>query len=508
MPLPAGTRLGPYEIVSPLGAGGMGEVYKARDTRLDRVVAIKVLSGLRSTNPQARERFDREAKAISSLSNPHICSLYDLGQQDGTDYLVMECLQGEMLASRVTKGRLAHDQVLQYAIQIADALATAHHHGVIHRDLKPGNIMLTKTGAKVLDFGLAKVRATEAHGVPVATQTMPLTSDGIILGTLQYMAPEQLEGKEADTRSDIFSFGLVLYEMLTGKRAFEGSSPASVIAAIMESPAPSVATVAPPALDRLLQRCLKKDPDDRWQCMRDPRAELEWIRAAPGEAASVAAPRHRMLPWVAAAVAVVVAFLIWIRGSSPAAIAPIELTFSIPPPSGKVLSELGGLNIDRILPDGSKILFRVPGQYYVRRLNSLEGEILPKWIWGGDSFWAPDSQSIAFPLLTGTLMKMRIPNGAPELIAYTVHAGRAGSWGESGIILLAGADAGLYSVPASGGTALPVEVPGLKGGAYYYPEFLPDGENFLSDLFPLISRKRRSISRPSRVDKLSIRRYC
>src|SRR5215831_8716313 len=220
MPLSAGTRLGPYEIVFPLGAGGMGEVYKARDTRLDRVVAIRVLSGNRSTTPQARERFEREARAISSLSNPHICSLHDVGQQDGIDYLVMECLQGEMLASRVTKGRLAHDQVLQYAIQIADALATAHHHGVIHRDLKPGNIMLTKTGAKVLDFGLAKMRTAEAHGVAVGTETIPLTSEGIILGTLQYMAPEQLEGKEADTRSDIFSFGLVLYEMLTGKRAF------------------------------------------------------------------------------------------------------------------------------------------------------------------------------------------------------------------------------------------------------------------------------------------------
>jgi len=215
------TRLGPYEIVSAIGAGGMGEVYRARDTRLDRTVAIKVLPE-HLANPQLRERFEREAKAISSLSHPHICPLYDVGHEGGIDYLVMEYLEGETLAHRLKKGALPTDQVLQYAIQVTGALDTAHRHGVIHRDMKPGNIMLTKTGAKLLDFGLAKMRATEpaAGMTALPTQTTPLTGEGAILGTLQYMAPEQLEGAEADARTDIFAFGAVIYEMAAGRKAF------------------------------------------------------------------------------------------------------------------------------------------------------------------------------------------------------------------------------------------------------------------------------------------------
>src|ERR1700683_1866505 len=258
MALAPATRLGPYEILSSIGAGGMGEVYRARDTRLDRIVAIKILREHLSGNPQLRERFDREAKAISSLSHPHICPLYDVGHQDRTDYLVMEYLEGETLAHRLKKGPLAPDQVLQVAIQITDALDAAHRHGVIHRDLKPGNIMLTKSGAKLLDFGLAKVRAAEAVAGMTAlpTATTPLTAEGTILGTMQYMAPEQLEGQEADARTDIFALGTVMYEMATGRKAFEGKSHASLIAAILERDPPPISTLqtmTPPALDHVVR---------------------------------------------------------------------------------------------------------------------------------------------------------------------------------------------------------------------------------------------------------------
>src|SRR5579864_3139716 len=282
MSLSAGTRLGPYEILSVLGAGGMGEVYRAKDTRLDRVVAVKVLPEHHSSSPQVRERFEREARAISSLSHPHICPLYDIGNQDGVDFLVMEYLEGETLAHRLKKGPLPPSQLTQYAIQIVDALDTAHKRGVIHRDLKPSNIMLTKTGAKLLDFGLAKVQVAEAVAGTTAlpTQTSPLTGEGTILGTLQYMAPEQLEGKEADARTDIFSLGAVIYEMATGRKAFEGKSQASLISAIMTAEPPSISTPQTPAsspLDRVVRTCLAKEPEMRWQSAHDVKLELIWL---------------------------------------------------------------------------------------------------------------------------------------------------------------------------------------------------------------------------------------
>src|SRR5258706_7721156 len=279
MSLSTGTRLGPYEILIPLGAGGMGEVYKARDTRLDRTVAIKVLPEHLSQKPQLRERFEREARAVSSLNHSNICTLHDVGQQDDVDYLVMEYLEGETLAQRLKKGPLPLDQALRYAIEIAGALDHAHRHGVIHRDLKPGNIMLTKAGAKVLDFGLAKVHAAAAT-TNVTQPTNTLTEEGAILGTLQYMAPEQLEGKEADARSDIFAFGVVVYEMATGKKAFEGKSRASVIAAILEREPPPIASLqslTPPALDHVVRTCMAKDPDARRQTAHDVMLELKWI---------------------------------------------------------------------------------------------------------------------------------------------------------------------------------------------------------------------------------------
>ncbi|HKD12139.1 MAG TPA: serine/threonine-protein kinase, partial [Thermoanaerobaculia bacterium] len=284
----AGSRLGPYEILSAAGAGGMGEVYKARDTRLERTVAIKVLPEHLSDNAELRQRFEREAKAISSLSHPHICGLYDVGEQDGAAYLVMEFLEGETLTDRLARGRLPTDQLLRFAIEIADALDKAHRQGIVHRDLKPGNIMITKSGVKLLDFGLAKLRALESPAPPGSlsrmatemTPSAPLTERGSILGTFQYMAPEQLEGKDADSRSDIFAFGAVLFEMATGQKAFSGKSQASLIAAILEHDPPSISSLqpmVPPALDRVVRTCLAKDPDDRWQTAHDLEGELKWI---------------------------------------------------------------------------------------------------------------------------------------------------------------------------------------------------------------------------------------
>ena len=304
MTLDAGTRLGPYEIVAAIGAGGMGEVYRARDTRLDRTVAVKVLPSHLSASPEVRQRFEREAKTISSLSHPHICALYDVGNQDGVEFLVMEYLEGETLSERLAKGPLAFDQVLRYGLEIADALDKAHRQGIVHRDLKPGNVMLTKSGVKLLDFGLAKAVAPTSARSGASLTALPtqagrdLTAEGTILGTFQYMAPEQLEGKDTDGRTDIFAFGAVLYEMATGKKAFSGRSQASLISSIMTSepvPASTVVATAPPAFDRVVRTCLAKDPDDRWQTAHDIGCSSGGSRRAARRRAS---PRR---PWCRAA---------------------------------------------------------------------------------------------------------------------------------------------------------------------------------------------------------------
>ena len=289
MPLTTGTRLGPYEIQSQLGAGGMGEVYKARDSRLDRTVAIKVLPAHVATDPDLKQRFEREAKAIAALNHPHICTLHDIGSEGGTDFLVMEYLDGQTLAQRLENGALPLEEALQVAIAIADALDKAHRQGIVHRDLKPGNIMLTKTGAKLLDFGLAKLKKAGGVGVEgltaQVTQSEPLTSQGSILGTLQYMAPEQLDGRNVDARSDVFAFGAVVYEMVTGRKAFESTSQASLIGAILHTVPPQLSAVEPPPppLDRLVAKCLAKDPDRRWQTASDLVDELRWLSEAPAQ---------------------------------------------------------------------------------------------------------------------------------------------------------------------------------------------------------------------------------
>src|SRR5215467_369891 len=284
MPLTSGTKLGPYEIQSPLGTGGMGEVYRARDERLGREVAIKVLPEHLCNDPNLKTRFEREARAISALSHPHICHLYDVGSQAGSDYLVMELLEGETLANRLQKGALPLIKALQVGIEIAEALETAHKNGIVHRDLKPGNVMLTKSGAKLLDFGLAKPTFTQAAMASgaAATMTRALTGEGKIIGTFQYMAPEQVQGHEADARTDLFALGTVLYEMVTGRRAFAGKSEISVMSAILEKepePISAVQPLTPPALDHAIQRALAKDPEERWQSVADLKAELKWIAA-------------------------------------------------------------------------------------------------------------------------------------------------------------------------------------------------------------------------------------
>src|SRR5215467_14121979 len=292
MALTSGTRLGPYEIQSPLGAGGMGEVYRARDTRLDREVAIKVLPASLSADASLKQRLDREAKAISKLSHPHICSLHDIGHQDGVDFLVMEFLQGETLEKRLISGPLPPEQTLRYAAQIADALAKAHKLGITHRDLKPANVMLTKSGAKLMDFGLAKQSGAAPLAAALTEMTLEqakLTSQGMIVGTFQYMAPEQLEGKEADARTDIFAFGELLHEMVTGTPAFSGKSRASLIAAILTSEPPPISQLqplTPPALERVVKKCLAKDPDERWQSASDLATELKWLAEGGSQAAA------------------------------------------------------------------------------------------------------------------------------------------------------------------------------------------------------------------------------
>ena len=317
MALTPGTRLGPYEILALIGAGGMGVVYKAKDTRLDRTVAIKVLPEHLAESPERKARFEREAKAISQLNHPHICTLYDVGQQDGVDFIVMEYLEGETLAERLKKGALPLDQALEYGIQIADGLDNAHRAGIVHRDLKPGNAMLTKSGVKLLDFGLAKVLAGETEPAisDAPTRQRDLTKEQANIGTLQYMAPEQLEGKSADARTDIFAFGAVLYEMLAGKKAFQGESPASLISAIMKDEPPRPSSLRPVTmLDWSLERCLAKDPEERWQSARDLSSQLNGIAegATAPSLAPVVASRTR-LAWglIALLVAIVTGVAVW-----------------------------------------------------------------------------------------------------------------------------------------------------------------------------------------------------
>jgi eukaryotic-like serine/threonine-protein kinase len=461
MSVAAGTRLGPYEILGRIGAGGMGEVFKATDTRLNRTVAIKV------AREQFSERFEREARAVAALNHPNICTLYDVGP----DYLVMEYIEGTGL-----KGPLPLDQALKYASQICDALDAAHKKGIIHRDLKPANILVTKAGIKLLDFGLAK----QCGPLEQSDDTRALTQEGTIAGTLYYMAPEQLQGKsDVDSRVDIFAFGCVLCEMLTGKRAFDGSDRASVIAAVMERPAPSVAEVAPAALDRVLGKCLEKDPDERWQSARD----LKWnlARVGEGEGKTKAQSKGLLYKVVAAAstLAAVCLASLYFRGR-PADDRALKLTL-MPPDHGQFVfgTNIGGIALS---PDGRNVAFvaTVDGKttLWVQPLDGLAARPLPGTEGAVSPFWSPDGKSIGFFAGVGErLLRVEATGGTPLVICH-VPSSRGGTWTSDGQIIFGTIASGLFRVSASGGTPSPLTTPDVSRGesAHRWPQILPKGQ--------------------------------
>src|SRR6266566_2138300 len=492
MVLSAGSRLGPYEIISAVGAGGMGEVYRARDTRLERTVAIKVLPAHLSSSPEVRQRFEREAKTISALSHPHVCALYDVGNQDGVEYLVMEYLEGETLSDRLARGPLPPDQLLRYGIEIADALDRAHRQGIVHRDLKPGNVMLTKSGVKLLDFGLAKYQAA-ARGEPLsgvsrlgtqAQASTPLTERGTVLGTFQYMAPEQLEGGEADSRSDIFAFGAVLYEMATGKKAFSGKSQASLAGAILRDDPTSVTEIAPmlpPALNRVIKTCMAKDPEDRFQTAHDAKLQLQWIAEGGSQAglpAPVAARRksRERLAWGVAAAAVVAAAALGFGFARRAPAKPRAFRFEIAPPEGII-----AIDAPRVSPDGRYLAFSATDsegktRIWVRPMNALTAQPLTGTEGTGRPFWSHDSRFLGF-MAEGKLKKIEVTGGPAQKIC-DAPTGADGSWSSQGVILFDGTGKDpIYRVPAAGGTPTVAVKTGTSGkdGQVGWPEFLPDG---------------------------------
>jgi serine/threonine protein kinase/Tol biopolymer transport system component len=497
MALTPGIRLGPYEIVSALGAGGMGEVYRALDTRLERTVAIKILPVQFSSDPMRKQRFEREAKTISNLNHPHICVLHDIGHQDGIDYLVMECVEGETLAKRLEKGPLPLEQVLKLGAQIADALDKAHRSGVVHRDLKPGNIMLTPTGAKLLDFGLAKPAAPLASlaTLTATKQESPVTEQGTIVGTFQYMSPEQIEGKELDGRSDIFSLGAVLYEMLTRQRAFPGKSQLSVASAILEKePAPisSVKPLTPPTLDHAIRRCLAKEPERRWQSAADLAGELQWIGEAGNsgqqEASLGRLIRGSRLVWILTlALLGVTAFALWgwmRTGSLP--VRPVTRWATVLPQSDIIRGVA-------FSPDGSHLAYIGAGQVLVRAMDQFEA----RQVSGDDrvsyagAFFSPDGKWIAYRA-SGKLKKAPTAGGASMTIcdwAAFPGAGPSGTWGPDDTIIFATGlptgmgtgEHGLLRVPAAGGKPQVLTTPDPQKGetAHGWPHFLPGGKAVL-----------------------------
>jgi Tol biopolymer transport system component len=496
MALTNGTKLGPYEILAPLGAGGMGEVYRARDTRLDRTVAIKILPAQFSTDPLRKQRFEREAKTISSLNHPHICVLHDVGCQDGIDYLVMECVEGETLAKRLERGPLPLEQVLKFGMQVADALDKAHRHGIVHRDLKPGNIMLTPAGAKLLDFGLAKPAApltSVATLTAAATQSSPMTEQGAIVGTFQYMSPEQVEGKELDGRSDIFSFGAVLYEMLTGQRAFPGKSQLSVASAILEKePAPlsTVKPLTPPALNHAIKKCLAKLPDERWQSASDLASELKWITEGSAQSSvplvAPVAARRMLRRWilvsaVVCSIAMVVTGLaVWNLRPSPSPQPVTRTTINLPP--GQRLAGLENGPSVALSPDGTRLAYvaRQGGtqQLYLRAMDSLEGRPIPGSEGAVNPIFSPDGQWLGF-FAGGKLKKVSMSGGAAVTLGDATNP-RGVNWGSQGMIAFAArAVDGLQQVSEAGGAPQPLTRVDKGEASQRWPDFLPGSKAVL-----------------------------
>jgi serine/threonine-protein kinase len=499
MSLSPGARLGPYEIVSALGAGGMGEVYKAKDTRLDRTVAVKVLAASTAADPEFRARFEREARTISQLNHPHICVLHDVGRDDGRDFLVMEYLEGQTLAARLEKGPLALDQALKCAIEIADALDRAHRQGVVHRDLKPGNVMLTKAGAKLLDFGLAKPGGAPAAGVETqlaAPGQPPLTARGTILGTFQYMAPEQLEGKEADVRSDVWAFGCVLHEMLTGKSAFQGQSQASLIGAILNQQPPAISTLqplSPPTLDRIVRTCLAKDPEDRWQNVHDLANELKWIGESAASATGVVAHRAtpRQIMWrVAVIAASIVAGAtlasLWWRARSPSSSALIQVRAVVTLPPGSELT-VGSRQPLALSPDGRVLAYAASAadgssEIFIRPLDRFESTPVGGTKGGTGPFFSPDGQWLGFFVVAeGRLKKVALSGGAPVVICEAPDV-RGASWGRDDSIVYTGQlDGGLLRIASGSRTPEELTKPSLDRHekTHRFPDVLPNGKGVI-----------------------------
>ena len=507
MALSTGTKLGPYEIESALGAGGMGEVYRARDSRLERTVAIKILNSELTASPEVKARFDREAKAISQFNHPHICTLHDVGHDQGTDYLVMEYLEGESLAERLKRGPLPLPELLKIGIAVADALDRAHRAGIIHRDLKPGNVMLTKAGAKLLDFGLAKptgmgavAGATETRAILLSTamtetspspQHSPLTQQGTMIGTIQYMSPEQIQGKEADARSDIFAFGAMLYEMATAKRAFEGKSQISIASAILEKEPEPVSTLmrtSPRALDKVVSTCLAKEPDERFASAHDIKIELNWIATEPRKASTEedSAKISRKAIWlsiVAVLMLLAAAALAgyWSKQSSPAQVVQAVL----PTPENVVLDATGDFGGPAVIsPDGTAIAFAAHAvgstrAIWVRRLSEATPQRLVGTEGAAFPFWSPDSRQIAF-FANGKLNKISA-SGGPVLSIADAPSARGGTWGKSDVILFEpDFQSPLIRVNAQGGAATPATtIDTTRHTTHRWPRFLPDGRHFL-----------------------------
>ena len=484
----------------------MGEVYRARDTRLDRIVAIKILASHLASSPELKQRMEREARAISALNHPHICQLYDIGSQEGTDFLVMEFLEGETLADRLRKGAMGLNEVLRIGVAVAEALEAAHKHGIVHRDLKPGNIMLTQGGAKLMDFGLAKPlglsTAVTSGTVPAFTAVptisgaspfSPLTTAGSIVGTIQYMSPEQIEGKEADARSDIFAFGAVLYEMAAGKRPFEGKSQISLASSILEKDPEPISTIKPqipPAFEHVLATCLQKNPEDRYQSAHDVKLEMKWIAAAPtASAPSTAAPHASLstrsrIGWIAAIVlAIIVGAITGIVLNRPAPEPSIRT--AINPPEKTVFSLTGDDAGPPVLsPDGSALAFSAMSPdgktlLWIRPMNSLEAHPLPSTEGVSFPFWSPDGRSLGF-FASGKLKTVDVNGGSVQVVC-DAQVGRGGTWGPDGVILFSPTpSAPMVRVSATGGNPVPItKVDAALHTSHRWPFFLPDGKHYL-----------------------------
>jgi eukaryotic-like serine/threonine-protein kinase len=509
MPLNSGTKLGPYEIQSPLGAGGMGEVYRANDTRLDRIVAVKILSARLSEHPEIKQRFEREARSISALNHPNICHLYDIGSQNGTDFLVMEFLEGETLADRIRKGALPFVEILKIGIAVAEALAFAHRHGIMHRDLKPGNIMLTPSGAKLMDFGLAKPLSTQTSGLSSAsapsftaaptmsgpTPLSPLTTAGSIVGTIQYMSPEQIEGKEADARSDIFALGAVLYEMAAGKRPFAGKSQISLASAILENdPEPISATKpqTPATFEQVVTTCLQKDPEERFQSAQDLKLQLRWIArekplgtASASDVANATPTKSRRMAWaLPALLALILGALggLFLRPASKVLPATRTVINSPEKTTFNLAGDFAGPPV--LSPDGRSIVFAATSAdgkstLWVRAMNSLDARQLSDTTGAYFPFWSPDSRSIGF-FASSKLKTIDVSGGTPQDICDAPY-GRGGTWSASGAIVFSpNPSSPLQRVSATGGAPVAITtIDTTLHTSHRWPFFLPDGKHFL-----------------------------